>query len=155
MSSGAAAGLSTPSQTSTPSRRRRGIPLGAAGDIPEIRFTDRLLEGWAKWAYISGIDQRIRQVGILWGIPSERTRSHVLELRDDDFVYLDQRIALLPERLRWIVEVEYMTGGPSRSKAQKIGLAYLAYRQRLHAAQWVTFAYLMPKVYGWMAEHSV
>jgi hypothetical protein len=106
-------------------------------DAGETKFIDQLLEGWAKWARNTGIDQRPTAAGELWQIEMIiGSGEWVIELYDDNFVLVDQKIALLPQRLNQIVFVEYMEGGPSRSKALEMGLAYLAYRQRLHAAQW-------------------
>jgi len=106
-------------------------------DAGETKFIDQLLEGWAKWARNTGIDQRPTAAGELWQIEMIiGSGEWVIELYDDNFVLIDQKIALLPRRLNQIVFIEYMEGGPSRAKAREIGLAYLAYRQRLHAAQW-------------------
>jgi hypothetical protein len=106
-------------------------------DATETQFIDQLLEGWAKWAHNTGVDQRPTAAGDLWQIQAIiGSGEWVIELYDDNFVLVDQKIALLPHRLNQIVFVEYTEDGPARSKAQKMGLAYLAYRQRLHAAQW-------------------
>ncbi|HEY3678983.1 MAG TPA: hypothetical protein VGL45_09705 [Bradyrhizobium sp.] len=106
-------------------------------DASETKFIDQLLEGWAKWARNSGVDQRPTAAGDLWQIETMfEIGTYVLELVDDNFVLVDQKIALLPRRLNQVVFIEYMGAGPSKAKAQQIGLAYLAYRQRLHAAQW-------------------
>ena len=83
------------------------------------------------------MDQRPTAAGDLWQIQAIiGSGEWVVELYDDNFVLIDQSIALLPRRLNQIVFIEYMDEGPARSKAQTMGLAYLAYRQRLHAAQW-------------------
>jgi hypothetical protein len=112
-------------------------------DASETRFIDQLLEGWAKWAHNTGVDQRPTAAGDLWQIQAIiGSGEWVIELYDDNFVLIDQKIALLPRRLNQIVFIEYMAEEPGRAKAAKMGLAYLAYRQRLHAAQWALHALL-------------
>lgn len=109
----------------------------------ETKFIDQVLEGWAKWAKNTGVDQRPTAAGDLWQIQAIIGAGEwVIELCDDNFVLIDQKIALLPYRLNQIVRVEYMDGGPSRVKAKRMGIAYLAYRQRLHAAQWALYTLL-------------
>jgi hypothetical protein len=113
-------------------------------DHCETKFVDQLLEGWAKWARDTGIDQRPTPAGDLWQIQSIiEIGTYVLELNDASFVLIDQTIAALPARLKQIVFIEYMDQRPSRAKAKSIGLMHLAYRQRLHAAQWVLHAGLI------------
>jgi hypothetical protein len=114
-------------------------------DANETKFVDQLLEGWAKWARNTGIDQRPTAAGDLWQIQSiVEVGTYVLELTDANFVLVDQKIAHLPRRLHAVVFVEYMGPEPSaKEKAARMGLAYLAYRQRLHAAQWALYASLM------------
>lgn len=122
-------------------------------DVSETQFVDQLLEGWAKWARNTGVDQRPTQAGDLWQIQTiiEAT-THILELSDDAFTLVDQKIAHLPRRLHGIVFVEYMGHGSTEQKAVHIGLNRLGYRQRLHAAQWALFAALTPHIH-WK-EHA-
>lgn len=119
-------------------------------DSNETKFVDQLLEGWAKWARNSGIDQRPTCAGQLWQIQAiiEAT-THVMQLTDDAFTLVDQKIAHLPRRLHAVVFVEYMGPGTSEHKARRMGLNRIAYRQRLHAAQWTLFAALVPEIHHW------
>lgn len=119
-------------------------------DASETKFIDQLLEGWAKWARNSGIDQRPTCAGDLWQIQAIiEAGTYVMQITDDGFTLVDQRIAMLPHRLRGIVFIEYMGAGTSEHKAGRLGLNRLAYRQRLHAAQWALFASLLPEIDGW------
>jgi hypothetical protein len=117
-------------------------------DATETQFIDRVLEGWAKWARNSGINQRPVAFGQMFKSPTIiEVGDYVLELSDENFCLVDGKIAHLPRRLHAIVFVEYMGPGPSsKEKAGRMGLAYLAYRQRLHAAQWALYASLLPYV---------
>lgn len=119
-------------------------------DVTETQFIDQLLEGWAKWAHNTGVDQRPTAAGDLWQIQAIiEVGTHVLKLTDDAFVLVDQRIALLPNRLRNIVFVEYMYTGSNDQKARGLGLNRLGYRQRLYAAQWTLFSSLLPDIDRW------
>lgn len=119
-------------------------------DASETKFIDQLLEGWAKWARNTGIDQRPTSAGDLWQIQAIiEARTHVLQITDDGFTLVDQRIAMLPGRLRGVVFIEYMDSGTSEHKARRLGLNRLSYRQRLHAAQWTLFASLLPEIDNW------
>lgn len=117
-------------------------------DASETKFIDRVLEGWAKWARNSGINQQPVAFGQMFKSPAIiEVGDYVLELTDDNFCLVDNKIAHLPRRLHAIVFVEYMGPGPSsKERAARMGLAYLAYRQRLHAAQWTLYANLLPHV---------
>jgi hypothetical protein len=117
-------------------------------DATETQFIDRLLEGWAKWSRNTGIDQRPTAAGDLWQIQAIiELGDYVLELTDENFVIVDQKVAVLPRRLHAIVFVEYLGPGPSsKQRAERIGLTYLAYRQRLHAAHWTLYASLSPHI---------
>jgi hypothetical protein len=119
-------------------------------DASETKFIDRLLEGWAKWARNTGIDQRPTCAGDLWQIQAIiEVGTYVMQITDDGFTLVDQRIANLPGRLRGIVFVEYMAAGTSEHKAHRLGLNRLGYRQRLHAAQWTLYANLLPEIDNW------
>lgn len=126
-------------------------------DASETQFIDQLLEGWAKWARNTGVDQRATTFGDLWPTPTIiEVGTYVLELSDENFCLVDGRIAHLPRRLHSIVFIEYMGPGPSaKQRADRMGLAYLAYRQRLHAAQWALFASLMPHIETLRSNASV
>lgn len=113
-------------------------------DATETQFIDQLLEGWAKWARNTGVDQRATIFGDLWPTPTiVEVSTYVLELTEENFCLIDHKIAHLPRRLHAIVFIEYMAMEPTaKQRAAKMGLAYLAYRQRLHAAQWALYAAL-------------
>lgn len=115
-------------------------------DATETQFVDQVLEGWAKWARNTGVDQRATTFNDLWPTPTIiEISTYVLELTDENFCLIDSKIAHLPRRLHAIVFIEYMGPEPTaKQRAARIGLAYLAYRQRLHAAQWTLFASLLP-----------
>lgn len=126
-------------------------------DATETQFIDRVLEGWAKWARNSGINQRPVAFGQMFKSPTIiEIGDYVLELTDENFLLVDQKVAILPRRLHAIVFVEYTGPGPSsKERAARMGLAYLAYRQRLHAAQWALYASLMPYVDALKRNSSV
>jgi hypothetical protein len=113
-------------------------------DATETQFIDQLLEGWAKWARNTGVDQRATTFADLWPTPTIiELGTYVLELTDENFCLIDHKVAHLPRRLHAIVYVEYMGSEPTaKQRAARMGLAYLAYRQRLHAAQWALYAAL-------------
>lgn len=116
----------------------------------ETKFIDQLLEGWAKWARNSGIDLRPTCAGDLWQIQAMiEASTYVMTLTHDAFTLVDGRIAHLPRRLYLIIFVEYMRQGTSEQKAKSMGLNRMAYRQRLHAAQWTLFASLQPDIDAW------
>lgn len=119
-------------------------------DASETKFVDQLLEGWAKWAKNTGIDLRPTCAGDLWQIQAMiDAGTYVMRLTEDAFTLVDRRIAKLPGRLRGIVFIEYMASGNSEEKSRRLGLNRLAYRQRLHAAQWTLFASLLPEIDSW------
>lgn len=115
------------------------------GSHSETKFIDQLLEGWGKWSRATGVDQRPVQTGDLWQIQQIiDVGTYVLKVMDDWFVLTDKSVSSLPYRLKQIVVTEYIYPMSSRTKAREMGLSHLAYRQRLHAAQWTVFAYLEP-----------
>jgi hypothetical protein len=119
-------------------------------DASETKFIDQVLEGWADWARQVGIDQRPTPAGELWQIQAIiEMKDYVFQLTDAGFVLVDQRIAVLPRRLRATIFIEYTTAGTSDHKARRMGLNRAAYRQRLHAAQWALFASLLPDIDNW------
>lgn len=122
-------------------------------DASETKFVDRVLEGWAAWARNDGIDLRPTSFGELWQIQAIlEAKDYVLVMTDDAFVTVDQAITHLPRRLRFTVMVEYRDSRSSDQKAKALGLNRLAYRQRLHAAQWMLFRDLLPSLDGWRQE---
>ncbi len=116
----------------------------------ETKFVDRVLEGWARWSHSDGIDLRPVAMGDLWPVQVIiEAREHVLELCDDEWLDVDSAVATLPKRLKSVVFVEYRYEGSSGEKARLVGLTRLAYRQRLHAAQWALFTKLQPHLDAW------
>ena len=119
----------------------------------ETKFIDQVLEGWADWARQVGIDQRPKPAGELWQIQAIiEAKDYVFQLTDAGFVLVDRMIARLPRRLKEAVFAEYVSHGSSDQKARRIGLSRLAFRQRLHAAQWALFASLMPEIDNWRQD---
>jgi hypothetical protein len=119
-------------------------------DASETQLVDRLLVGWGAWARNDGIDLRPVAFGDLWQIQAIiEAREYVLQLTDDAFTYVDQHVAVLPRRLRVTVFCEYLEDGPPGEKPRRLGLSRIAYRQRLHAAQWALFTSLLPALDGW------
>lgn len=116
----------------------------------ETSFIDQILCGWAHWSRSTGIDLRATQTGHLWQISTLiDEKDYHIQLTDDAFVSIDQAIAKLPHRLYTIVLTEYQDSRPSYLKARKLGLNRLAYRQRLHAAQWTLYAALTSTIDDW------
>lgn len=124
-------------------------------DAHETQFIDRVLEGWGRWIRTDGIDLRPTPVGFVWRIPSILFVGHELVITDDAFVLVDQGIARLPDRLRQIVFIEYTMEDDGRAKWDWLRLKRLAYRQRLHAAQWALFSVLQSDLDIWRQIDSV
>jgi hypothetical protein len=121
----------------------------------ETKFVDRLLEGWAMWVRRDGIDLRPTPIGFVWRIPGVLLLGQEIVITDDGFVLVDQGIAHLPGRLRSVVRIEYVESDLEVEKWRQLGLNRLAYRQRLHAAQWTLFSFLLPDIDNWRQKFSV
>jgi len=121
-----------------------------AGD--EVKFIDRVLEGWARWTHDDGIDLRPTCAGDLWKVQAIiEVADGILRMTDAAFVFIDQKIATLPFRLRAVIFVEYRNGGTSEAKARFMGFNRAAYRQELRSAQWSLYTALMPEIENWRA----
>ncbi len=119
-------------------------------EVSEPGFIDQVLIGWAAWARNDGIDLRPTCAGDLWQIQAIiEARDYVLVLTDDSFLLVDQRVAILPGRLRAIIFVEYMDDGSKALKLRSTGLSRTAYRERLQAAQWSLYSALLPALDNW------
>lgn len=122
----------------------------------ETSYVDLVLEGWAKWSRDDGGPPRPAPAGELLRIASIREGRYELTLAHDEFCMVDKCIALLVERLREIVELEYRGMWLGRrhllsqeQKWQRIGLRRTPYKERLSAAQWTIYDRLMPHVDVW------
>lgn len=114
-------------------------------DNPETKLIDQILEGWGKWAQRGDANLDPVAIGFVWRIPDLLILGHELVLSDEKFMLVDRHIAGLPERLRLVVFIEYLRTdeeATSERKAERAHLNRLAYRQRLHAAQWALFSLL-------------
>lgn len=119
-------------------------------DHSETKFMDLVLVGWSRWTR-RGAQPNLQpvEVGRLWKIPDELRPNYDLSIPETGFLLLDKAIACLPQRLNSIVEIEYLQGFPSEEKPRRAGLNRLAYRQRLHAAQWTLYSVLQFHVDMW------
>lgn len=125
-------------------------------DPVETKYVDILLEGWAKWARGERGPVPPTPAGIVLRIPFEREPRYELRISDDEFTLVDARVAQIADRLRQIVELEYRGFFRGRrhllsqeEKWHRLGLKRIAYRQRLHAAQWTLYSNLLPDVDKW------
>jgi hypothetical protein len=75
-----------------------------------------------------------------------------MPLADAEFVLVDRGLARLRERLKALIELEYLGRGPSNEKARSIGLSRIEYRTRLYGAQWALYMQLGEHVDAWMAR---
>lgn len=122
----------------------------------ETKYTDILLEGWARWASYERGPNGATPAGVVLRIPSVREGRYELRISDDEFTMVDARVAVLAERLREIVDLEYRGYWRGRhwtltqeEKWNRIGLRRLPYRERLTAAQWTLYTLLLPHVAAW------
>lgn len=115
----------------------------------ETEFIDRLLEDWGKWQRNNGVRLSATAAGQVLGINSTAGRVWDLTITDDQFTQIDRGIAHLPRRLKVIVFLEYVAAGSQSDKWGQSGLNRLAYRQRLHAAQWALFTSLADVIDKW------
>lgn len=106
-------------------------------DANETKFVDCVLDGWGHWVRAASIDLRPTPAGVLWQVQAIiEAKDYALVLSDTAFLYVDRCVAVLPGRLKAIVFVEYVSSLEGPAKLLRTGLKRLAYRQRLHAAQW-------------------
>lgn len=115
----------------------------------ETQYIDRLLEDWGKWQRNNGVRLSATAAGQVLGINSSNGRCWDLTITDDQFTLVDRGIAHLPKRLKVIVFLEYVMSGTQSDKWGRSGLNRLAYRQRLHAAQWSLFTSLADVIDKW------
>lgn len=116
---------------------------------PETEYANYLLEDWGKWQRNDGINLRPAAAGRVLGINASTARMWDLGMSDDQFVVIDAIVAKFPKRLRIIVFVEYLEPGSQPAKWRRTGLNRLAYRQRLHAAQWALVTHLGDLIDKW------
>jgi DNA-directed RNA polymerase specialized sigma24 family protein len=124
----------------------------------EVRFADRLLEGWAYDSRHTGLPATVTHCTLAAYRPPAETDSVVaaramsLELTDDQFLAIDRSVGKLPPSLKRIVFIEYWRHGPQRQKARAMNLKYGEYRERLVAARWGVYLLLQPAVERWRSE---
>lgn len=118
-------------------------------DHCETQYIDRLLDDWGKWQRNNGVRLSATAAGQVLGINASAGRVWDLTITDDQFTLVDRGIARLPKRLKVIVFLEYVMSGPQPEKWGRSGLNRLAYRQRLHAAQWALFTSLADVIDKW------
>lgn len=130
-------------------------------DGAETLYVDLVLEGWAKWARSDYGPPQPTPAGTVLRVVTVLEGRYELRLSDDEFTLVDGRVAVLPFRLREIVELEYrgFYGGrryllSQEQKWSKIGLRRTPYKDRLRGAQWALFAALMPHVEHWLKRHQ-
>lgn len=126
----------------------------------EARYIDVLLEGWAQWTGEERGPQPPTPAGTVLRIVSTREGIYKLRISDDEFVMVDARIAVLAERLREIVDLEYRNWWRGRywsllqeEKWRRLGLKRTPYNERLTAAQWTVYTLLLPHVEHWQQRN--
>lgn len=137
----------------------REYELPAADFQSETKYTDLLLVGWAKWASPERGPQPPTPAGTVLRIPSVRDPEYELRISDDEFVFVDSRIAILIARFRQIVDLEYRGLWRGRywlmtqeDKWGKLGIRRTAYSDRLAEAQRTLYKMLKPHVDQWRAR---
>jgi hypothetical protein len=135
------------------------VVIGDAGT--ETLYVDMLLEGWARWARDEYGPAKPTPAGNVLHVISVLEGRYELRMTDDEFTLVDGRVAVLPGRLREIVELEYRGYWHGRrmllSQEQKwhiIGLRRTPYKDRLRGAQWSLFSTLMPAIEQWLQHHQ-
>lgn len=125
-------------------------PTETTTDTQEMKFVDRVLEGWGQWSRSTGIDQRPVSHGQMWRIQCIiEEATHVLQLLDDDFILVDQTVAQLPWRLKHIVFEEYVGRGSWEEKRRRTGFKKFEYRNQLLAAQWSFYSLIQQQIDRW------
>lgn len=111
-------------------------------DSDDLEFIDRALVGWARWASDESGPNKPSEAGRVLSIAFVREGEYTLRLTDDEFTMLDSHIAVLNDRLRQIVELEYRNYWRGRrhlmtqeEKWRRLGLHYIAYGARLDQAK--------------------
>jgi hypothetical protein len=110
-------------------------------DHRDTQYVDHLLEDWGKWQRSNGLRLRPTEAGEVLRINATAHRAWDLNMTDDQFTLVDRCIARTPTRLRVVIFLEYVMSRPQAEKWQTLG-GRLAYRQRLHAAQWALITLL-------------
>jgi hypothetical protein len=122
----------------------------------ETHYVDLVLLGHAYWVSGERGPQQPVSAGNLLGVVTIREGKYYLRLSDDEFTLVDSKIAVLADRLREIIDLEYQNLWRGRywsisqeGKWDKTGLKRTAYCQRLNAAQWALHQLLLPNIAAW------
>lgn len=116
----------------------------------EVDYMDRVLVAWSHWAWNRASELGFPQSGVLWGLKEPAHSKADLNLDDDQFVLVDQRIARLPYRTgRKVIFVEYFIGEPLEVKAKRFNLSRRSYCRRLDVLRYDLYQSCMPQIEAW------
>lgn len=102
----------------------------------ETQTVDRIMEHWGRWQRSNGVRLQAPAAGNVLGINAIPGRTWDLSITDDQFTFVDRCVTRLPDRLNYIVIIEYIIVCAQADKWRRAGLLRTAYGQRLNAAQW-------------------
>lgn len=139
---------------------RHDYLLKMDADGAETMYVDLILEGWAKWARNEMGPSKPIPAGDILRVISVLEGRYELRMTDDEFTLVDGRVAILPDRLKEIVELEYRGYWHGRrhlltqeAKWGLVGLRRTPYKDRLRGAHWALFTALMPHIELWLKRH--
>lgn len=110
-------------------------PIGTQ-DARDTQDVDRIMEHWGRWQRANGITLQPPPAGHVLGINAVSHRTWDLSITDDQFTFIDRCVTRLPDRLNYIVIIEYIIVCAQAERWRRAGLLRTAYGQRLNAAQW-------------------
>lgn len=124
----------------------------------ELTFMDTVLDGWGNWSNEGRPGpQREQQAYVLLSIRTIIEGTYYLRLSHDDFLFVEQRLVILPDRYVSIIKLEYLNlwRGEQRGKLKQedkwrmSGLKRTAYGDRLDAAKAMLYGFLLPQIAYW------
>lgn len=105
-------------------------------DSTKTQDVDRLMEQWGRWQRSNGVMLGTLPAGAVLGINAIAHRKWDLSITDDQFTFVDRCVRQLPERLNYIVILEYVVVCDQAEKWRRSNLLRTAYSQLVVAAQW-------------------
>jgi hypothetical protein len=127
----------------------------------ETKYVDLILVGHARWANSWRGPAQPIPAGNLMGVVSVLEGRYEVRLSDDEFTLVDSKIAILADRLKEIIDLEYRGLWKGRrwllsqeEKWNKSGLKRTGYVQRLGGAQWALHHLLLPNILAWRERYA-
>jgi DNA-directed RNA polymerase specialized sigma24 family protein len=115
----------------------------------ECEFAHKCCVAWAAWIYGAG-KLNVGTYSDVMDLPLSELKGHIA-LSEDQLLKIDHSIAQLPERMRRLVFVHYVSSEdePMTVRYKRLGCSRLDYRTRMTAALSALYARLMPAVEQW------